>query len=188
MRFQAITWTNVDVWSIRHLGTNFGEIWVKIRRFSFTNACTNVVCKMSAILFRPQCDRQAIDCVDWLCPAEDSFIDSTDSIQATWPRLDIMAWQKHDHESMSLKPFYPQPTHSQWGIRFPSINHLATRHLKLLFFKLISWTDILSIWKPFRRQHFSNAFCVTKMYEFRSKFHWSLFLRVHLTIFQHWFR
>ena len=27
-----------------------------------------------------------------------------------------------------------------------------------------------------------------KMYEFRLRFHWSLFLRVQLTIFQHWFR
>ena len=26
------------------------------------------------------------------------------------------------------------------------------------------------------------------MYEFRLKFHWSLFLRIHSTIFQHWFR
>ena len=35
---------------------------------------------------------------------------------------------------------------------------------------------------------FSNAFSWLKMFEFRLKFHWSLFLRVQLTIFQHWFR
>ena len=35
---------------------------------------------------------------------------------------------------------------------------------------------------------FSNAFSWMKMFEFRLKFHWSLFLRVQLTIFQHWFR
>ena len=35
---------------------------------------------------------------------------------------------------------------------------------------------------------FSSAFCWMKMYEFRLKFHWSLFIRVSLTIFQHWFR
>ena len=34
---------------------------------------------------------------------------------------------------------------------------------------------------------FSNAFSWMKMYEFRLKFHWSLFPRVELTIFQHWF-
>ena len=35
---------------------------------------------------------------------------------------------------------------------------------------------------------FSNAFSRMKMNEFRLEFHWSLFLRVQLTIIQHWFR
>ena len=35
---------------------------------------------------------------------------------------------------------------------------------------------------------FSSAFSWMKIFEFRLKFHWSLFLRVQLTIFQHWFR
>ena len=35
---------------------------------------------------------------------------------------------------------------------------------------------------------FSSAFFCEKMFEFRLKFHWSLCLRVPLTIFQHWFR
>ena len=35
---------------------------------------------------------------------------------------------------------------------------------------------------------FSNAFSWMKMFEFRLKFHWSLFLGFQLTIFQHWFR
>ena len=35
---------------------------------------------------------------------------------------------------------------------------------------------------------FSNAFSWMKMLEFRFKFHWSLFLRVQLTTFQHLFR
>ena len=33
----------------------------------------------------------------------------------------------------------------------------------------------------------SNAFSWMKMLEFRLKFHWSLFIRIQLTIFQHWF-
>ena len=32
---------------------------------------------------------------------------------------------------------------------------------------------------------FSNAFCWMKIYEFRLRFHWSLFLMTQLTIFQH---
>ena len=35
---------------------------------------------------------------------------------------------------------------------------------------------------------FSSAFFWTKIFEFRLQCHWSLFLRVQLTIFQHWFR
>ena len=35
---------------------------------------------------------------------------------------------------------------------------------------------------------FSNAFYWMTMYEFWLRFHWSLFLRVQLTIFQHWFK
>ena len=38
------------------------------------------------------------------------------------------------------------------------------------------------------RTAFSDAFSWMKMYEFRLWFHWRLFLRVKLTIFQHWFR
>ena len=33
----------------------------------------------------------------------------------------------------------------------------------------------------------SNAFSWMKVYEFRLRFHWSVFLRVLITIFQHWF-
>ena len=35
---------------------------------------------------------------------------------------------------------------------------------------------------------YSNAFSWMKMFEFRWRFHWTLFKRVHLTIFQHWFK
>ena len=35
---------------------------------------------------------------------------------------------------------------------------------------------------------FSNAFSGMKLYKFRLRFHWTLFARVQLTIFQHWFR
>ena len=40
----------------------------------------------------------------------------------------------------------------------------------------------------FSQTTFSNAFSSMKMFEFRLQFHWSLFLRVKLTIFQHRFR
>ena len=39
----------------------------------------------------------------------------------------------------------------------------------------------------FSQTTLSNAFSWMKILEFRLKFHWSLFLRVLSTIFQHWF-
>ena len=43
-------------------------------------------------------------------------------------------------------------------------------------------------WTPFRRRHFQMHFLEKKMFELRLKFHWSLFPRVQLAIFQQWFR
>ena len=43
-------------------------------------------------------------------------------------------------------------------------------------------------WPPFRKTTLANAFLWMKMLEFRLKFHWSLFIRVQLTIFLQWFR
>ena len=40
----------------------------------------------------------------------------------------------------------------------------------------------------FSQTTFSNAFSLMKIHEFRLRFHWSLFVRFELTIFQHWFR
>ena len=40
----------------------------------------------------------------------------------------------------------------------------------------------------FSQTTLSNAFSCLKIFEFRLKIYWSLFLRVELTIFQHWFR
>ena len=57
----------------------------------------------------------------------------------------------------------------------------------------LNWTMPLTYWgrdkmAAFSQTTFSNAFTSMKMFEFRLQFHWSLFLRVQLTIFQHWFR
>ena len=57
----------------------------------------------------------------------------------------------------------------------------------------ITWPQWVNTLRP--RQNsaisqttFSSAFSWMKILEFRLKFHWRLFLRVELTIFQHWFR
>ena len=52
-RRQAIVWTNAGILLIGRLGTNFNEILIEIHAFSFKEI--QVVWKMAAILFRPQC-------------------------------------------------------------------------------------------------------------------------------------
>ena len=50
---QAIPWTNAALLSIGHLGTNFGEIWIQIKKlFIHENAFKTVACEMATNLFR----------------------------------------------------------------------------------------------------------------------------------------
>ena len=54
-------------------------------------------------------------------------------------------------------------------------------------------SDVLTHWgwdkmASILQTTFSNAFSWMKMYKFRLKFHWHLFLGVQLNILQHWFR
>ena len=56
-----------------------------------------------------------------------------------------------------------------------------------------SWPPLLTYWgrdqiDAMSQTTFSNAFSRMKMNKFCLGFHWSLFLRFELTIFQHWFR
>ena len=55
VRHQANTWTNDDLLWVWPLRRNFSEIIKNIKPFLTKNAFRYVVCKMSAILFSPQC-------------------------------------------------------------------------------------------------------------------------------------
>ena len=53
--------------------------------------------------------------------------------------------------------------------------------------------NVLTHWSPdeidaILQMPFSNEFSWMEMYWFQLEFHWSLFPRVQITIFQHWFR
>ena len=77
--------------------------------------------------------------------------------------------------------YSPMPNHQHWFSQSLSMKNK-------LFFKssLTHWgRDKMA---AISQTTFSNAFFWMKMYEFRLNCHWSLFLRVQLTISQHWFR
>ena len=78
--------------------------------------------------------------------------------------------------SLSVSPSHPGA--STW----PSTGRTHRRtYTELTHWKRDKMIDIL-------QTTFSNALSWMKMYEFPLRFHWNLFLRAQLTIFQHWFR
>ena len=65
-------------------------------------------------------------------------------------------------------------------------HHVALDHV-------IMASDCINTLRPRQNGHHSaydiiKCIFVNEMFEFRLKFHWSLFLRVQFTIFQYWFR
>ena len=80
-RCQAITWTNIGIFFIGPLGTNFSEMLNEMHTFSLKNPFENVVCKMAAILSRPQCVKAL----------EDRHSSSTSEI-AVWRWESIKLW------------------------------------------------------------------------------------------------
>ena len=66
-------------------------------------------------------------------------------------------------------------------------------HLKMLSAKCYQFCPSLNVLTHWGRDKMAaisqtTHFLKKKISEFRLKFHWSLFLRVQLTIFHHWFR
>ena len=79
-----------------------------------------------------------------------------------------------------------------WFIIFSWVNH--SFHPCVMLLQVIRWiVSVLTHWSQNKMAYisqttFSNVFSSMKMFAFWLKFHWSLFLRVQLTKFQHWVR
>ena len=74
-----------------------------------------------------------------------------------------------------------------------SLNYCSTSFLLLYGIISQTWVNILTHWGldkvvAILQTKLSNTFSWMKILEFWLNFHWSLFLWVQLTIFQHWFR
>ena len=86
---------------------------------------------------------------------------------------------RNPHPIPQPNPHPPAPTPApnvSLPLRFPGLSYTNLTHWGRDKMAAISQTTL------------SNAFSCLKMYEFRSRFHWNLFLRFELTIFHHWFR
>ena len=71
----------------------------------------------------------------------------------------------------SLNIIHVQADHMYLNLSWPILTHWGRDKMAAIF-----------------HTTFSNVFSWMKMYELRTKFHWSLFQRFQLTIFQHWFK
>ena len=94
--------------------------------------------------------------------------------------FDKHAWRYSGLQSLTLLTYISSIFKNH---KLLSLGKIALRHLHkpLTHWSLHKISAILQL-------AFSNAFSLMKMYEFQLKFHLSLFLRVQLIIFQHWFR
>ena len=79
----------------------------------------------------------------------------------------------------AIAPYMLRNQHTQWW--WPSSVLLHIQNQYLTHWDRDKMAAIL-------QTTFSNTFSWMKIYEFWLRFHWSLILRVQLTIFHHWFR
>ena len=101
-----------------------------------------------------------------------------------WGKMAL--WGKMERGKMA--PFHLTPK----GVSFCP-NALVRFTPRQFHLRKLQWRKWLTHWgrdkmDAISQTPFSNAFSLMKIFEFRLKFHWSLFLSVQLTIFQHWFR
>ena len=72
------------------------------------------------------------------------------------------------------------------AIEFPSVSQTPWLDAPAIYPASTHWR--LDKMAAISQTTLSNTFSWMKIFEFRLKFHWSLFPRIQLTIFQHWFR
>ena len=103
--------------------------------------------------------------------------------------LHLVLWYQVDllssiYLTFHLVQYYSLALSSCMAVAWPFMFHVSP---------YTSYIIVLTHWSrgkmdAISQTTFWSAFSWMKMFEFRWKFHWSLFLKVQLTIFQHWFR
>ena len=105
----------------------------------------------------------------------------------------VLRWLKNNqHKRSTTKPIKPKYHSLIWFLCVWFTRLLISGKSGHPFIILSTKTGPLTHWgrckmAAFSQTTLSNKFSWMKILEFRLKIHWSLFLRVLLTIFQHWF-
>ena len=107
----------------------------------------------------------------------------------------VSIWWRHHvaHWSKWLHWYYSWERKKWWFLLFTLTSYFCTTKQNSCEVTLLMKYCMLTHWDRDKMDAilqtiFSNAFSWMKMFQLRLKFHWSLFPRVKLTIFQHWFR
>ena len=132
--------------------------------------------------------------VSLICAWTNSWANNTDAgdLRRYCAQYDVIVIlnSSYNLEAANNFPLLPFPI---WTYRrpvycLPSISFVSWYHdmqtLSLLALNTLRPRQMAAI----SQTTLSNPFSWMKVFEFRLKFHWSLFLRFQLTIFQHWFR
>ena len=101
-------------------------------------------------------------------------------------------------EAMLMRWYFnsskPEPRFSikMWSYQYRK-SHCGHKTVIRLSYPDMGYPILLTHWgwdkmDAIFQTRFSNGFSWMKMHEFWSKFHWNLFLGIHSTILQHWFR
>ena len=116
-----------------------------------------------------------------------------------------LTWCHWEHSSLGMNRFFSSTLlMDTWGFhprvefflllcKISPLAHRRTRELRTMqgysdYVPLPLWHEHIEAetkWPPFRRRHFKHIFVNVRIL---FNFHWNLFLRVQLTILQHWFR
>ena len=179
IRRQAIIWTNGGILIIEPLGTTFSKILIEILVFSLTkNEIESVVYEMAAILSRHQC-------VKVICTKTKVVMPSFFKIFAIWSYSANweLSWCQLCHHGLGATS---DKKMAWWQLGFYLVSLKLKKPKCSTIVQLTYWgrDKMAAIFQT----TFLNAFSCKKMFEFWLKFHWRLFPRVQLTIFQHWFR
>ena len=168
-RRQAIICTNDGILLIGPYGTNFSEIGIEILTFSLMKMSLKVL----SAKWQP------------FCLGLNVLMDSCDPFShipqgcstGTAANVGLLQCQWSNPEGYGWNPNFPNHKRTQQIVNY--VDHTLTE-----WFTHWGWDKMPAV----SQTAFSNAFSWMKMYEFRLRFHWCLFLMFQLTLFQHWFR
>ena len=197
-------WCQAIIWTIAHLLSNNKLQWNFNHNTKILNqeiVFENVICEMAAILSRPQWVILPLDCIsgsmqkrcNCIANAFNSLRLRQNGCYFAHNISNLLSWMKtfefqiNFHWNMFLGVWLTIFLHWWQAIIWNQWCPILVMHI------CVTWPQWVNTLKPRQNgRHFPDDIfqCIffNENVLFRLRFHWSLFPRVKLTIFQHWLR